>query len=199
MRGTIQRIGDIAEAAGVSVDALRFYERRGLITPVRRRASGYREYSPDAVRVVRFIRRAQALGFTLAEVEELIHLRERTWAGDAPRQLRETAGAKVRDIDRRVRELLALRDALAQLIEACDDACPVLSNDAACAETRDKRDSELVPLECPLIEALEFEVVSKAVDTNGCTARVPSGGPGRRSAKPKRAPATGSSTLTRRK
>ena len=82
------------------MDTLRFYERRGLTRPAGRRASRYREYSPDSVRLVRFIRRAQALGFTLAEVDDLVRLRERAWAGDAPRQLRDAAGAKVSDIGR---------------------------------------------------------------------------------------------------
>jgi MerR family copper efflux transcriptional regulator len=148
------------------VDTLRFYERRGLIRPAGRRASGYREYSPETVRLVRFIRRGQALGFKLSEVEDLVRLRERAWAGDAPRQLREAAGAKASDIDRRIRELGALRDALSRLIAACDAECAV---DAAAETTTPPCERECVNgeggsvatgastsgmLDCPLIEAL---------------------------------------------
>jgi DNA-binding transcriptional MerR regulator len=138
----ILRIGDVATAAGVSVDALRFYERRGLLRPAGRRASGYREYTPDTVRLVRFIRRAQSLGFTLAEVDELVRLRERAWAGSGPAQLRKAADAKVREIDRRIRELRALRGALDRLITDCDAACASKGPVAA--------------LDCPLVEALEI-------------------------------------------
>jgi len=69
------RIGEVAARAGVNVQTLRYYERRGLLKPPARRPSGYREYSPDAVRVVRFIKRAQQLGFTLDETGELLRLR----------------------------------------------------------------------------------------------------------------------------
>lgn len=111
------RIGDLAARTGVSVDALRYYERRGLLRPTGRRASGYREYPPEAAALVRFIKRAQALGFTLAEVEELVRLRADALAAC------DVAAAKVRDIDDRVRQLLALRGALAELVDACETTC----------------------------------------------------------------------------
>jgi DNA-binding transcriptional MerR regulator len=74
--------------------------------------SGYREYTSETIRLVRFIRRAQSLGFTLAEVEELIRLREKAWAGSSPAVLRDATDSKMREIDRRVRELRALRGGL---------------------------------------------------------------------------------------
>lgn len=117
------RIGDLAARAGVSVDALRYYERRGLLTPTGRRASGYREYPPEAAALVRFIKRAQALGFALAEVEELVRLRGNARRPAAALAARDVAAAKVRDIDERVRQLLALRGALADLVEACESTC----------------------------------------------------------------------------
>lgn len=138
------RIGDVASATGVSADTLRFYEKRGLLRPIGRRASGYREYSSEAVRLVRFIRRAQSLGFTLAEVEDLIGLRDRAWAGQAPERLRDAVNGKLREIDRRVRELRALRSALNRLATQCDAAC--------------KASAPATPLECPLVEALETSV-----------------------------------------
>ena len=122
-RSATLRIGDLAARTGVSVDALRYYERRGLLRPTGRRVSGYREYPPEAAALVRFIKRAQALGFTLAEVEELVRLRADARRPAAALAARHVAAAKVRDIDDRVRQLLALRGALAGLVEACETTC----------------------------------------------------------------------------
>ncbi len=72
--GDTLSIGQLAERAGVGLDTLRYYERRGLLPKPPRTASGYRSFSPDTVHRVQFIRRAQALGFTLKEVEELLAL-----------------------------------------------------------------------------------------------------------------------------
>jgi DNA-binding transcriptional MerR regulator len=140
---TVLRIGDLAAAAGVSVDALRYYERRGLIRPTSRRASGYREYPPDAVGLVRFIKRAQALGFTLAEVDELVRIRGASRRTDAALEAREVAMAKIRDIDERLRQLGALRSALAELVTACERTCGPIGpapDDGA---------------RCPIIDALD--------------------------------------------
>ena len=179
------RIGDVAAQSGTSVDALRFYETRGLLKPARRRASGYREYAPEAIRLVRFIRRAQDLGFTLAEVGELVVMRERAWRGNGPKNLRKVAEAKVADIDQRVRELRALRGALARLITACDVACGI---DGTGESSCDADDCCVAPtggvLDCPLIEALEAEVPAAPA-------------PGRRAASRTTPPAT--TKPTRRK
>jgi len=136
------RIGDLAAQTGVSVEALRYYEQRGLVQPLGRRESGYREYSGDSVKLVRFIKRAQGLGFTLREVEELVQLRARAWAGDAPWKLRDAAVAKLRDVARRIRELNALRSALTEMIAACDASC---AKDGSCDE----------PVQCALVEAFD--------------------------------------------
>ncbi len=138
------RIGDLALRTGVTVEALRYYEHRGLLRPSGRRASGYREYSDETERLVRFIKRAQGLGFTLAEVEELVRLRERAWSGDAPWQLREAAVSKVADIDRRIHELRALKRASTEMIDACDAGCPMNGKVAE-------------PLPCPLVEAFDTD------------------------------------------
>ena len=119
----VLRIGDLAARAGVSVDALRYYERRGLLRPTGRRASGYREYPPEAAGLVRFIKRAQALGFSLAEVEELVRLRADARQPAAALAARDVARAKIEDIDERVRQLTALRGALVELVDACESAC----------------------------------------------------------------------------
>jgi len=141
-------IGNLASLTGVSVEALRYYEQRGLVRPAGRRASGYREYAAETVHLVRFIKRAQGLGFTLAEVEELVQLRGKAWSGDAPLQLREAAVAKVQDIDRRMRELGVLKRALTELVSACDQACS--------GTERMRYDS----LPCPLIEAFDSDDAS---------------------------------------
>lgn len=139
--GSAVRIGDLASQSGVSVDALRYYERRGLLRPSGRRTSGYREYPPEAAGLVRFIKRAQALGFTLAEVEELIRLRGDVRRPAAALEARAVAAAKIQDIDARVRELLALRASLAELVDACE-ATHSVAGDAADAD-------------CPIIGALD--------------------------------------------
>ena len=122
------RIGEVAGRAGVNVQTLRFYERRGLLPEPPRRASGYREYAPESVRRVRFIKRAQELGFTLAEVEELLRLREDPRI--PCREVRATAETKIADIEEKMRRLRAMRAALAALVESCaanrEHHCPLL-------------------------------------------------------------------------
>lgn len=136
------RIGDLAAAAGVTPDTLRYYERRGLLQPSGRRASGYREYPPEAVGVVRFVKHAQALGFTLGEVEELMRLRGGAGRRGAGLAVREVAVAKLRDIDEKLRMLGALRGALADLVAECDQTCG--ADEAAAPDA----------LACPIIAAL---------------------------------------------
>lgn len=180
------RIGDVAASAGVSVDALRFYERRGLLKPAARRASGYREYTPEAIGLVRFIRRAQSLGFSLAEVEDLVRLRERAWAGRAPEQLREAAATKMQEIDRRVRELRALRGALASLLKDCD---------AACASGT----PQVNTLDCPLIEALDAAAGLNEGEGAGKERKSRAPAPGRTVARKRKAPAPTPSPSNRRR
>jgi Hg(II)-responsive transcriptional regulator len=123
------KIGQVAGQAGVRIDTLRYYERRGLLREPERRESGYREYPEEAVRVVRFIKRAQNLGFTLDEIEELLKLRGAN--GKSRRQVRAVAEAKVKDIDEKVARLQSMRSALRSLIETCNcgrgkPTCPIL-------------------------------------------------------------------------
>jgi Hg(II)-responsive transcriptional regulator len=126
------RIGAAAEQAGVNVQTLRYYERRGLLPRTPRRTSGYREFPDEAVRVVRFVKRAQDLGFTLDEVEELLRLRN-----DRRRdrvRVRILAAKRVKDIERKIAELRAMKQALSHLLHCCADGST---------------------LECPIIEALD--------------------------------------------
>jgi MerR family transcriptional regulator, copper efflux regulator len=129
------RIGEVARRADVNVQTLRYYERRGLLPSPARRPSGYREYSPDTVRLVRFIKRAQELGFSLHDVGELLELRRNP--GRNRLAVRAVAERKVADIAARIRRLTAMQKALEQLVTACE-----------CSEALN---------ECPIIEALDDE------------------------------------------
>ncbi len=135
MRGESIRIGEAAARAGVNIQTLRYYERRGLLSKPTRSRSGYRLYTADMVRLIRFIKRAQDLGFTLREVAELIQLRQQ------PRRnvvrVRALAAAKIASVSEKVRRLTAMQQALESITEAC-----------LCQGSK---------LECPIIEALDDE------------------------------------------
>jgi Cu(I)-responsive transcriptional regulator len=120
-------IGTLAKRAGVGIDTVRYYERAGLLTPKSRLSSGYRRYSELELTRLRFIRRAQALGFSLKEVSELLTLSARR---DVAR-VKHSAQAKLADVERRIAELEKIRDGLAILISACPGHgraadCPIL-------------------------------------------------------------------------
>lgn len=129
------KVGEVAKQAGVNLQTIHYYERRGLLPKPPRTGSNYRAYPAGAVLRVRFIKRAQELGFTLKEIKELLSLRAapRTRCGD----VRRRAEAKVQDIDERVRTLQAMRRALTKLIGECSGSGPVA--------------------ECPIVEALDLE------------------------------------------
>lgn len=111
-------IGRVARAAGVGVETVRFYERRGLIRrPPRPLRGGFREYDPGTVERIRFIRRAQQLGFSLREIAELLSLRTDPAADCA--EVRARAQQKRDDVARRIADLEAIRAALDELIAAC--------------------------------------------------------------------------------
>jgi MerR family mercuric resistance operon transcriptional regulator len=114
--------GRLALRGGVNVETLRYYERNGLLEPPPRSAAGYRHYPIDAVRRLRFIKRAQGLGFTLAEIKELLALQARPDATCA--EVRSLAKAKIEDVDRRLRDLKALRASLVEVARACAGVGP---------------------------------------------------------------------------
>jgi DNA-binding transcriptional MerR regulator len=125
--------GQVAKASGVNIQTVRFYEREGLLAAPRRSASGYRQYPDDAVRVVTFVKRAQELGFTLREARQLLRLRSLGPKRAAAAQ--SVAEAKIRDVDEKLRDLMAMRAALATLLDSCRHSGG--------------------PLACPILEALE--------------------------------------------
>ena len=118
MSGQGLRTGELATRAGVNVQTLRYYERRGLLAAPARRPSGQRQYPEEAVDLLRTIKAAQRLGFTLAEIEELLDLSEhRRGTGE----LRRRAQAKVAEIDARIDQLAQMRQALVAVLAAdCD-------------------------------------------------------------------------------
>ena len=136
MRGLT--IGRVARQAGVGVETVRFYERRGLIDEPPRRQSGYRQFPEETVRRIRFIKRAQELGFSLKEIKELLALRldSRAKCEDVLKR----AESKIAEIEDKIRSLQAMKDALAGLLEACNGRGPASK--------------------CPILESLDGEVKS---------------------------------------
>lgn len=133
-------IGQLARAADVGVETIRFYERQGLLAQPPRRRAGYRQYPRDAVQRVRFIRRAKDLGFTLNEIRELLSLRvdpDRTCA-----DVRAMARAKVSVIEAKVAELERMKRALDRLARVCRGSGPTS--------------------ECPILDLLDQEGASDA-------------------------------------
>lgn len=133
------RSGQVAAAAGVNLQTLRYYERRGLLAEPERTTGGHRLYPDNAVTVVRVIKAAQRLGFTLDEVAELLetgrHRHGRRVAG-----LQDRAADKLAEIDARIADLTTIRSALVDAMNAgCDDlsvcatsqTCPLPLTDLA--------------------------------------------------------------------
>ena len=120
-------IAKLASAGGVGVETVRFYQRRGLLeTPAR--DDGIRRYGSDDVRRLRFIKQAQAAGFTLEEIKELLDLD----AGEDRSRARALANARVKALDLRIAELKRARDSLQRLAKECGSGsagpCPILTS-----------------------------------------------------------------------
>jgi MerR family transcriptional regulator, mercuric resistance operon regulatory protein len=121
------RTGEVAERAGVNIQTLRYYERRGLLSEPVRSIGGHRLYPPDTVALLGVIKAAQRLGFTLDEVADLIDAgRRRHPAPD----LRQRALDKISEIDTRIADLTVIRSALTQVVDA---RCASLVN-CTCAD-----------------------------------------------------------------
>ena len=121
-------IGTLAKGAGVRIDTVRYYERSGLLLPKSRLASGYRRYSPVEIARLRFIRRAQALGFTLTEIRGLLALSK----GRDVARVRRAAQQKLADVEQRIAALQRMQAGLGKLIAACPGHgraadCPILA------------------------------------------------------------------------
>ncbi len=129
-------IGEVAARARVNVQTVRYYERRRLISEPRRSAGGYRQYPEEVVPRIRFIKRAQELGFTLEEIAELLALRVQH--GEACHEVSDRAKAKVTLVRQKLSELERMQRVLEGLVEACERRAPTA--------------------ECPILEALEEPV-----------------------------------------
>ena len=107
-------VGNVARRVGIRNSAVRYYEARGLLKPAARLPNGYRIYDEDSVALLRFVRRAQALGITLEEVRKLLELSRQ---GQAPcREVKQLARRHIADLDRKIRELELLRKELQLLL-----------------------------------------------------------------------------------
>ena len=125
------KTGELAKQAGVNVETLRFYEQKGLLPVPPRRVSGYREYPSESVHRIRFIKRAQELGFSLGEIKDLLALRVRK--GTSCSDVKGRANEKLEEVRRKIADLKAIERALRKLAESCSgkgplSVCPILEN-----------------------------------------------------------------------
>jgi len=121
-------IARVAKAAGVGVETVRYYERRGLVPQPRRSSGSYRHYHRDHIQRIRFIKRAQDLGFTLQEISSLLKLED----GADRRSIRSIAGARLEETRRRIADLKRIEGVLAHLLHDCEShakapRCPIIA------------------------------------------------------------------------
>jgi MerR family mercuric resistance operon transcriptional regulator len=124
------RISELAKQAGVNIETIRYYERRDLIPEPPRLASGYRQYSPDYVTRIRFIKRAQELGFSLTEIADLLALRVNS--DTVCSEIQKQAEIKIADIETKLQMLQRMKTVLSDLVKACQEnqltnKCPILT------------------------------------------------------------------------
>lgn len=144
------RIGEVAARTGITVEALRYYEREGLLPAPARTAAGIRRFRPDVVSRVLFVKQAQAAGLTLRDIKQLTGL-ERGRSRAVCQRMRKVLARRLRDIDGRVKELQTLRTTLEGYVQACDSAL----------ETG-------VELKCPSLEALDPESERRRTGATPC-------------------------------
>jgi len=135
-------IGHLARAAGVNVETIRYYERIGLLRRPEAPEEGWRTYDEQALRRVRFVKRAQALGLSLDDARQLLDLRQDPTADCS--EVRQIALAKLGEIEAKIHALVTLRDALRAVADACPGSGP--------------------PAECPILDAVEPAGVHAAVE-----------------------------------
>jgi MerR family copper efflux transcriptional regulator len=121
-------IGKLADRAGVGIDTVRFYERRGLLPKPQRTASGYRLYDEASINRIRFVRRAKQLGFTLDEIEILLQLQDK---GGRKAEVKSITTRKLEQIDAKIADLSRMRDVLTTLAAECSgqgniSTCPII-------------------------------------------------------------------------
>lgn len=114
--------GQVADEAGVKKDTVLYYEREGLIEEPPRTDSGYRQFSPETVRTIRFIKRAQQLDFTLSEIAEFLSLIDNKGTAD---EILDMTEEKIADIDQKIDRLTKLRESLTILADQCPGEGPL--------------------------------------------------------------------------
>lgn len=126
---TTMKIGEVAKRSGTGIETIRFYEREGLLLEPERRPSGYRQYDESTVERLEYIRRAKELGFTLAEIKELLEL---SFVNQSCcDHIRQRADAKIADIEGKIRSLQLMKRSLGKIVERCrktnsTDDCPLV-------------------------------------------------------------------------
>jgi MerR family copper efflux transcriptional regulator len=128
MNSSALRIGEVALIAGVSIDTVRYYERRRLLPIAARTEGGFRLFTPDTVERVRFIKQAQELGFSLDEIGELLA----TGGARECRRVRDHLKVKLSEVDRRIRQMQDFRKTLARHLAACEKELSRHADDAVC-------------------------------------------------------------------
>jgi MerR family mercuric resistance operon transcriptional regulator len=121
-------IARVARAAGVGIETVRYYERRGLVLQPRKGLGSFRHYQPDHVQRIRFIKRAQELGFSLDEIATLLELED----GTDRRSIRRIAAARLEETRRRIADLQRIEGTLAHLLHDCEAdgkalRCPIIT------------------------------------------------------------------------
>jgi Hg(II)-responsive transcriptional regulator len=135
------KIGEVAAYAGVNVQTIRFYERRGMLPMPARLASGYRIYPANIVKLIQFIKQSQELGYTLDEIKQLLLVRSNRNKGNA-QGVRSLAEAKIKSIEARINRLKRMRRELKRILQKCRCGDETLTN-------------------CPVLETLEYDSANK--------------------------------------
>ncbi len=166
-------IGAVARRAGVGVETVRFYQRRGLVRRPPRPDIGFRTYSEETVARLQFIRQAQVLGFTLREIGDLLALR--VAPGTDCAAVRARAAAKLADVDGRLAELGRIRGALAKLVAACPGSgavttCTILGSLAETAPTRATRPTRRRHPRSKDVKSLELKI--EGMHCDGCATTI---------------------------
>src|SRR4051794_11482281 len=110
------KIGEVAKLSGTGIETIRFYEREGLLLEPERRPSGYRQYGGATVERLDYIRRAKELGFTLAEIRDLLEL---SFAASNCEHIRQRAEVKITDIEAKIRNLQQMKRSLGKIVARC--------------------------------------------------------------------------------
>lgn len=124
-------ISEVAKQSGINLQTIRYYERQGLLAPSSRTEAGYRIFSSESVRRIRFIKRAQGLGFSLKEIKDLLSLR--IGAHTTQVDIRKRTKAKIAEVEQKIRHLQAIHASLLRMAQDCSGCgplknCPILES-----------------------------------------------------------------------